>query len=186
MGLTGGTFLHQVKQIITGAGFLKSVQIPVMSVHLFSSGAPLTTTISSNPGPDKFGTNITGLSWAADKVVKAGFDIIIPRDYDESQDHCKLVFRAKMAAGDTDTPGLDAVAYHEDATTTDLDPTISADLSTTLADVKIDLSGNSFNAGDQISVGVFPEAHSSEAVQVYGIELEYRSTLVYFDKDSAR
>jgi hypothetical protein len=91
-----------------------------------------------------------------------------------------------MAAGGTDTPGLDAVAYHEDDGATDLDPTISADLSVTLADVKIDLSGNSFNAGDQISVGVFPEAHSSEAIQVYGIELEYRSCLVYFDKDNAR
>lgn len=186
MGMSGGTFLHQVKEIITGAGFLKSVQIPVSSVHLFSSGAPLTTTISSNPGPDKFDTNITGLSWAADKVVKAGFDLVIPMDYDESQDYCKLVFRAKMAAGGTDTPGLDAVAYHEDAGTTDLDPTISADLSVTLADVKIDLSGNSFSAGDAVSVGVFPEAHSSEAVQVYGMKLEYRSTLVYFDKDSAR
>jgi len=185
MGLTGGTFLHQVKEIITGEGFLKSIQIPVTSVHLFSSGAPLTTTVSSNPGPDKFDTNITGLTWAADKVVKAGFDLVIPEDYDESQDHCKLRFRAKMA-GSTNTPGLDAVAYHEDAGTTDLDPTISADLSTTLAWVEIDLSDNSFSAGDAVSVGVFPEAHSTDAVQVYGMELEYRSTLVYFDKDSAR
>jgi hypothetical protein len=181
-----GTFLQHIKDIVTGNGFLKSRQIPLKSVHLFSSGAALTTTLTSNPGPDKFDTNITGLSWAADKVVKAGIDLAIPMDYDESQDHCKLRFRAKMAAGGTDTPGLDAVAYHEDDGATDLDPTISADLSTTLATVEIDLSGNAFSAGDAVSVGVFPEAHSSEAVQVYSIELEYRSTLVYFDKDSAR
>ena len=181
-----GTFLQHIKDIVTGNGFLKSRQIPLRGVPLFSTGAALTTTLTTNPGPDKFDTNITGLSWAAGKVVKAGIDLAIPMDYDESQDHCKLRFRAKMAGGTDTATALDAVAYHEDAGTTDLDPTISADLSSTLATVEIDLSGNAFSAGDAVSVGVFPEAHGTDAVQVYSMELEYRSTLVYFDKDSAR
>lgn len=181
-----GTFLQHIKDIVTGNGFLKSIQIPMISVHLFSSGAPLTTTLSTNPGQDKFDTNITGLSWASGKVVKAGIDLAIPMDYDESQDHCKLRFRAKMDGGTDTATALDAVAYHEDDGTADLDPTISDDLSTTLATVEIDLSGNSFSAGDAVSVGVFPETHANDAVQVYSMELEYRSTLVYFDKDSAR
>lgn len=180
-----GTFLQQVKDIVTGNGFLRRMPIALSDVRLASTGAALTTTISTNPGWDLFDTNIIGLTWAADKVVAAGICIQLPKDYDESEDHCKLVLRAKMG-GSTDTPGIDATAYHEDDGATDLDPTISADLSTTLADVTIDLSGNSFSAGDHITVCPFPEAHSSDAVQVYGIALEYRSTLVYFDKDSAR
>lgn len=183
--MNAGDFLKQIKSTITGDGFLRDVKIPFSECFLASSGAALGTTISTNPGMDLFDTAILGFSWAADKVVAAAIAIRIPKDYDESDDYCKLVFRAKMA-GATDTPGIDAIAYHEDDGTTDLDPTISADLSATLADVKIDLGGNGFKAGDHITVQPFPEAHSSDAVQVYSISLEYRSDLVYFDKDSAR
>lgn len=183
--MDSGTFLAQVKDIVTGNGFLRRTQIPFASVFLASDGSALSTTISTNPGMDLFDTNIIGLTWAAAKVVPAGISIMIPKDYDESEDYCKLVFRAKMG-GSTDTPAIDATAYHEDDGATDLDPTISGDLSDTLGDVSIDLGGNSFSAGDHITVAPFPEAHGTDAVQVYSIALEYRSTLVYFDKDSAR
>lgn len=184
--MNSGTFLEQAKSIVTGNGFLRDVQIPFSDCFLASSGAALTTTLSTNPGRDLFDTAILGLSWAAAKVVKAGIAIRIPKDYDQSEDHCKLVFRAKMSGSTDTTTALDAVAYHEDDGTTDLDPTISADLTASLADVKIDLSGNGFVAGDHITVQPFPEAHGTDAVQVYSISLEYRSSLVYFDKDSAR
>lgn len=180
-----GTFLQQAKDIISGNGFLRRMPLALSDFRLASTGAALTTTISTNPGWDLFDTNIIGLTWAAAKVVPAGICITLPKDYDESQDYCRLVLRAKMG-GSTDTPGIDATAYHEDDGATDLDPTISADLSTTLTDVFIDLSGNSFSAGDHITVAPFPETHGTDAVQVYGASLEYRSTLVYFDKDSAR
>jgi hypothetical protein len=160
-----------------GDGILVVRPVPHSEWVLASSGASLTTTLSTNPGIDKVETNISVFAWQADKVVKAGLTFGCPIDYDETTDNLKLRFLALME-DTTDTPGLDATAYLSGAGTSDLDPTISAALSTTLAWVEIDLSGNDLTFGKSIEIQVFPEAHSADDVYVYATQWEYNSMIV--------
>jgi len=177
-----GTFLKNSERIVTGKGFKRDIPISLYEAHLESDGSVLTTTLSTNPGFGKSGTNMTILTWAAGKVVEGGLSIQLPEDYDESNDHCILKLLAKSAG--TDVPSIDAKVYHQDATTTDLDPTKSDALSTTLAWVEIDLSGNDFQGGDVIQVVLFPEAHNNHAVEVWAIKLQIKSDLVYYTHDN--
>jgi hypothetical protein len=161
-----------------GDGILVVQPVPHSEWVLASSGAYLTTTLSTNPGIDKVETNISVFSWAATKVVKAGLTFGCPVDYDETTDNLKLRFLANMS-GSTDTgTALDATAYKSGAGTSDLDPTISADLSTTITWVEIDLSGNDLTFGSSIEIQVFPEAHGTDAVQIYATQWEYNSMIV--------
>jgi len=173
-------FLKKLEGLVTGDGFKRVREIPLQTFFLHSSGAPLTTTLTTNPGFDKFETNLTGLTWAAGKVVKAGLTFVVPDDYDETSDKLKLKLKA-LSAGSTDTPKLDAEAYIDDTPATDIDPTISAALSSSAAWVEIDFSGNSLAAGDILTIGIFPEAHGTDAVEVYGAKWEYASDLVFYD-----
>ena len=178
--------LHKLKErIVQGKGFLKNSPVSIFDFHLASTGAVLTTTLTTNPGRDKTDTNFTTLSWAADKVITVGLNFIVPDDYDPIKDHLKLKLKA-VSAGATNTPTFDAVLYKDDDATTDLDPTISAALSATLAWVEIDCSDQGLEAGDCIHIQVTPSAHSTDAINVYGAKWEYRSTLVYADRSSTR
>lgn len=182
MGLNPGTFLSRLDQIITGNGFKRSIQIPVHDFFLSSSGAPLTTTLTTNPGFDIFETNLVGLAWAAGKVVKGGFIFHVPDDYDKSNDYLKIRIKALMA-GSTDTPSIDATVYEDSVPATDLDPTKSGALSASAAWIEIDLSDNGLQAGDVLTINLFPEAHTSDAVEVYAVKMEYASDLVFYDND---
>lgn len=163
-------------------GIVVSQDIPLNNWYLASSGAALTTTLATNPGQDKFGTNMTGLAWAAGVVVPAGITFSVPRDYDETSDHLKIRFYAK-SAGSTDTPTIDCTAYISDDPTTDLNPTASAALSSTLAWVEIDLSSNGLSYGDSVEIQPFPGTHATDAVEVWHSEFEYKSMIVANDPD---
>ena len=176
-------FLQNCDRIITGKGFKRDISISLYEVHLESSGAPLTTTLTTNPGYAKSGTNVTILTWAANIVVEGGLQIQLPEDYDESNDHLILKIKAK-SAGATNVPSIDAKVYHQGATTTDLNPTKSAALSATLAWKEIDLSGHSFQGGDVIQIALFPDAHATDAVEVWAIKLQIKSDLVYFTESN--
>jgi len=173
------TFLKNTERIITGQGFKRTIQIPVHNFFLSSSGAPLTTTLTTDPGFDVFETNLIGLTWAAAKVVKGGFVFHVPDDYDKSNDYLKIKIKALMS-GSTDTPSIDATVYEDSVPATDLNPTKSGALSSSAAWVTIDLSSNSLQAGDVLTINLFPEAHGTDAVEVYAVKMEYKSDLVYF------
>lgn len=184
--MSGGnpaTLLSRFEKLITGYGFKKNVPISLYDFHLESSGAPLTTTLGTNPGFDKKGTSSkhTVLSWQAAKVVTAGIQVQVPDDYDETLDIFILKLKAVMS-GSSDTPNFGAAAYKNEAAA-DLAPDDTADLSDTIAWVNVDLSGNSLAAGDNLTIDLTPEAHGSDSIDIFAAKLEYRSDLVYFDPD---
>ena len=176
-----GTFLQELGHIITGKGFKKTETIPIRDFNLASSGATLTTTLTSNPGWDNVETNLCVLSWAATKVVAAAIAVTVPDDYDESLDEFKIKFRAKMSGTTATTTALTATAYTDDAPTTDLAPTQTADLTDSFAWVELNLDGNGLSAGDVVQVVVTPEAHSTDAIEVIAVKKEYRACIVHFD-----
>ncbi len=177
MGITGGTFLYQLNSIITGLGFLREKILPNRDYHLDSDGATLTTTTSTNPGWAKHETNITGLNWAATKVVKAGYDFAVPLDYDNTKD--ELVIKLKVKGADLGT--LVMAAYKDDASTTDLAPDA---VTLTAASIwhEFSLSGNNIEGGDVIHFNVVPASNSSNTVELNGTKIEYASDLVAFDQ----
>ncbi len=183
MGVNAGKHLEQLKQIVPGDGFKVVKPISYREFHLASDGATLTTTISTNPGWDKLGTNMTGLAWAAAKVVAAGITLQIPDDYDEDADSCIFRLKAKMS-GSADTPNFGVAAYLDSAPTTDLAPDDTVDLSDTVAWVDVNLSGNSFVAGDIVQLAITPESHGTDAIEIYGQQIEYKSCIVKFSNTS--
>jgi hypothetical protein len=176
-----GTFLKKLNFIVTGNGFLREKILNISNFHLDSTGAPLTTTLTTNPGFDKLGTNMVGLAWAAGKVVAAGIDIPIPMDYDESKDVFKVKLKFKMA-GSTDTPTVTVAAYKDDDSTTDLAPTAISALSSTATWKEIDLDGNDLQGGDTVHISLTPGTHGTDAVELYGVKIEYASDIVAFNK----
>ena len=129
-------------------------------------------------------TNGFGIQWAAPNVDVRVLIVRLPESYSASGDKCELRLLAQMG-GSTDTPAIDAAVYRKRAgaaLSADLDPTISADLSSAAAYVTIDISGNSCQGGDILVIKLTPEAHGTDAINVYGAELLYSSCLVPYDK----
>ena len=179
--LRASNLAQSCNQIVTGAGLKREKVLALRDFHLDSDGATLTITLSTNPGWIKAGTNMTVLSWAASKVVVAGFDFTLPADYDKTNDYLKLKLKFKMA-GSTDTPTVAVAAYADSAPTTDLAPTALTALSDTATWKEIVLSSNGLEAGDVIHLAITPGTHGTDAIEVYGNPiLEYKSDLVAYD-----
>ena len=108
----------------------------------------------------------------------------VPRDYDQTNDYLRLRFLVN-SAGDTNTPTLDATIYRKRtgvALSSDLDPTISLAMnnSTTIAGwIFINVDGKGCQPGDILTITVSASAHTTDAVDLYGAELVYKSDLVY-------
>lgn len=177
MNLQTAALGESVDMVVPGHGFYREKILPLRDFHLDADGATLTTTTSTNPGWTKVGTNMTGLAWAASKQVACGYDFAVPDDYDALKDKLIVKLKLKMA-GATDTPTVTVAAYSDAASTTDLAPTALTALSATATWKEIDLSDNSIAAGDVIHFNLTPEAaHTTDAIELYGIKLKYKSDL---------
>lgn len=176
-----GNFLQALQFLATGIGFVREKEIPLERVHLQSSGAPLTTTLSTNPGFIKNDTNVTCLAWDGAKVVEAGLRIKVPADYDESADKLSIWLYAKMG-GSTDTAtAIDAKVWKASAGTTDLDPTKTPDLTSEYAWVELNLDGEDIEANEVLQVALWPETHGTDDVLVASIVIRYQSDLVPYN-----
>ena len=177
------SFLKNLERIITGHGFKKQTPISLYDFHLDDGFAELGVPSGDEPGFVKENDHLT-IQWPATKVAAVNVQFILPDDYDESNDHLKLLLKACMDGSTDTTTALEGAAYADDAETTDLEPDNTADLTTTSTWVEFDLSDNSLSAGDVISIDINPEAHGTDVVEIWGAKLEYKSDLVYFDLDS--
>lgn len=188
MSMNPAFFLKNLERIITGVGFKKEVQIPFLAFHDEADGAPLTAkgiATDDDVGIDHISNTIVlvwGESAGSGSVDEISFPFVVPQDYDEAEDYLRLRLKAFLDTGTTDTPGIDAHVY-KNGVDSNLDPTISADLSTTAAWVEIVISDKteSLVAGDVLTISLFPEAHDSGGIGVYGITMEYKSDLVYYN-----
>lgn len=181
-------FLQNLDRLIVGKGFKREVQIPLTTLHNESDGSLLgaTTITTDDVGFDHISNTILlvwGTTGGSGHVTEASFVFVVPQDYDETEDYLRIRLKAYMA-GASDTPGIDANVY-KNGVDTDLDPTISDDLSATAAWVEIVISNKteSLVAGDVLTISLFPEAHDTDGLGVYGIAVEYKSDLVYYDSD---
>ena len=178
-------FLKEVQQIPDqyGDGFTRTVPIQLHSLRN-SSGLTLDAS-TTNPRLAALETNFLGMQWLAGNAAVAVLNWTVPIDYDETADRLDIVVLCN-SAGDTDTPTLDANVYQKRAgasLSADLDATASAAISNNTAKAAervIKIRSEGLRAGDVLSIHLFPGTHATDAVNVYGLGVRYKSTLVSY------
>lgn len=167
-----------------GVGFIRSYTVPLQSLR---TAAGLTLTAATNPLIAALETNFIGLQWASSDSTKAQLNFTVPLDYDENSDTITLAILVN-SAGTTDSPTLSANVYKKSAgaaLSADLAPAASAAIPKTTAATAaavrtITISGKGIKAKDVLTILIAPGAHTTDAVNVYGIDIQYKSTLVAF------
>lgn len=183
-------FCKQVNLIKGGGdGFRRDIIVPLREAFLFSDGSTLTTSLATNAGFAMGETNALVLSWAATKVVPAGYSFVIPGDYDESADDLRVRFLGQMS-GATDAIALTINAYRKRAgaaLTADQGPfttkgtdNVAATFTNTSSIRHIDMNGKSNRANDIITLKITPPAHNTDAISIYGVVVRYKSNLALY------
>lgn len=189
MGMNPGTFLKRCEAILTGFGFKKEIQgLDINSLRL-EDGAPLLSG-SGNPQYKSLETNFEGIELPSSNTDLGTLTFKIPRDYDQTLDYLRVRFLVN-SAGDTDTPSIDSAMYRKRAgaaLSDDLDPTISAVVPTNTVKAawrEINADGLGMQPGDGVSFDISTGGTrgTNDALNIYAIEVIYKSDLVYFDID---
>lgn len=184
MKLSLNNFLIGIKQIVTGSnrpalvggvpgadgGFNLDVTYDLGDVVL-GSGTTFTTT-----------SNVPLLSNAASNTSIGTITQLIPRDYDEASDKFLVRVIAKSAGG-TNSPTITIAS-----STTVLGGTVgvtgstvvSGATSSTLTAYEFDLSGQGLVRDAILSATITIGAHTTDAFQVFAIEIVYSSCVVSY------
>lgn len=185
MGLNPATFLKSLERIVTGQGFKRVIQgVDINSMRLATGG--ILAADSGNPGRVSLETHFEGVQLPSSQTDLGSLAFQVPRDYDESIDKMYVRFLAN-SAGATNTPTIDAALYQkkiETALSADLDPTISAAVQTSTAKadwVEIKAESQGLVAGAAVTWVLTTSAHTTDALNIYALEVVYYSDLAYFD-----
>jgi hypothetical protein len=136
----------------------------------------LILTASTEPSRESLETSFEGLVVSSSQTVLGDLTFTVPRNYDKAKDKMRVRFLCN-SAGDTNTPTIDAALYRKRAgaaLSSDLDPTISASVnnSTALADwVEVDADGLGLEPGDAVTFVFTTSAHTTDALNVYAVEV---------------
>jgi hypothetical protein len=181
------TFCKNVERITTGSGFKRVIQGLDLNDLRLASGAPLAAD-SGNPMRASLETYFEGVQLASSQTALGVLSFQVPRDYDESVDKMYVRFLAN-SAGTTDAPTIDASLYQKKlgtALSSDLDPTISAAVAKTSATtgngwVEVKAESQGLVAGAGLTWIFASSAHTTDALNIYALEVVYYSDLAYFD-----
>lgn len=175
-----GNFLARLEGLVTGDGYLREKQIPMTACIVSNADA---VTLATNAIVLKFDAN--------DESVT--IPVVVPLDYDESQDALAVVLTARLTTGDESgesntidldldqviraRPGVSDVA--------DLSSDVTSDSQGVddllIANYVFDLSGLTHKAGDVLSVEIDSQKTGTAEATVYAIKILYRSDIVAFD-----
>lgn len=182
-------FLKQLGEIPNkmSDGIRRSIEIKLHDLRT-STGLVLDAS-TTNPRLAALEVNHLGLQFLAGSVAPFTFNFTVPVDYDETADVLDIRLLANSAAN-TDSPILDSQIFRKRALTAlsaDLDPTASAAIPKSAAPAAIatysviKCRGKGIKVGDILTITVFPGAHATDAVNVYGIDVNFRSTVVAYN-----
>ena len=191
MSMNPGQFLLNLNRIVTGHGFLKALPIDLLDAY-DPAGAPLTTISSGDVGIEVLDTEDLAVQFKANTTDKhAVYKILIPPDYDKSNDYLRFRMLAEAVHASDITTKMDIEVYKRKAGTalgSDLAPA-----TTTLTAMvgaaepvwtEITLDSLGLGAGDVLTIHVIPEAHANGVVNMYAVEVIYKSDIVYYDDAS--
>ena len=177
-----GNYLKRLEGLVTGDGFLREKQVPLNGC--IATGAS-TAALSSN----------TILITLDDNDESITIPVVVPLDYDESNDALAVVLTALLTTGDASagtniiTIDLDQVkrARIGSSAVDDLTSSVTGDAQSiddvAIADYVFDLSGLSLRGGDALSVEIDAQETGTAVAVVYAAKILYRSDIVAFDQD---
>lgn len=186
MGVNPATFLKRCGSIITGDGFKR--EIAGIDINTLRDDAGVILDGSTEPSREALETSFDGAVVSSSQTDLGRLVFKIPRDYDQTLDYLRVRFLAN-SDGDTDTPTIDGKLYRKRegvALSSDLDPTISAAVNTNTVIagwVEVNCDGLGMQPGDAVCMEFVTSAHGANALNVYSLEVIYKSDLVYFDID---
>ena len=176
-------FLKQLSLTPAPGGDGVRVVRPLNLITDLRTSAGLVLTGATVPAVAALETNALGVQVAASQTAAGSFVFQVPADYDRIADELKINILAN-SAGATDTPILDATVFRKRAgaaLSADLNPTAASALSDTAAIKTIDVSGESLLPGDVLTVNLITGAHTTDAVNIYSVEVQYKSAIVFAD-----
>jgi hypothetical protein len=146
--------------------------------------AGLVLTGATTPAVVAAETNGIVVSAVASSNVLGSFSFSVPKDYDKVKD--ELTIRVIVnSAGTTDVPTLTCTAYNKRAATAlsaALTVVASAAIpnsTTKAAERSISLSGNLLQPDDILWINLVSGAHTTDAISIYGVDVVYRSNIVF-------
>ena len=175
-------FLARLAWLVTGDGFLREKQIPLNGCIATGASA---AALSSN----------TILITLDDDDESITVPVVVPLDYDETNDALAVVLTALLTTGDmsaetnTITIDLDQVkrARPGETAVDDLTTDVTSDAQSidddAIANYVFDLSGLSLQAGDVLSVEIDAQEGGTAIAVVYAAKILYRSDIVAYDSD---
>lgn len=187
MGINGAMFLKQLDGIKPdGGGFKRSIDVTEQIKG--SAGAALSGT-TTNAGVGAIETNYDGIICDASGTAVLSLKMLVPRDDDEEKDYMAVRFLAQMGGSTNTAIAIDATCFQKKVGTalgSDLDPTISGSINT-LAEVagwvEVVADGQGLVPGSGLYWEFTTTAHTTDAIHIYAVEVEYYSDLVYNDED---
>ena len=184
MSFNEQNFLTRLDSLITGDGFR---QVQEVKMSEWKTAAGLTLTASTAPTMAALETSFYGVQSASSTTDLGSLAFTVPEDYDSDSDELRLRFLCN-SAGTTDEPILTATLYTKRegvalATKTGVDSAAVSKTSATTGATwtEIDLDGLSLLPGDAVFAVLTIGAHTTDAINFYGVELIYRSNLAFTD-----
>ncbi len=181
--------IHQMNESVPDDAFDSIVRrepVPLTSLILTGTGVAVAANATTDVG--EIVLNADDESFAVNWPV--------PLDYNESRDHCKILVLARLTTGDASGGSniaaldIDEAAFIEAAATasavTSISDGSSAVDSQEIDDVAVglyewDLSGNGMQGMGVLTAEIDCQVTGTAAVTVYGVWIEYLSTVVPYN-----
>lgn len=167
-----------------GDGIRHEIQLSPPAI--FRTAAGLVLTAATAPAVVAAETNAVVVQAAASSNVLGSFTVSVPKDYDPAKDELSLRIIAQTS-GTTDAPTLNATVYRKRAgTALSTALTTVASLAVPNSTVKageltVDVSNNLCLPDDVLFVNITSGAHTTDAINIYGCDILYRSNIVLTD-----
>lgn len=175
-------FLARLAWLVTGDGFLREKQVPLTACVITGAGA---VALDGNAIVLKFDNDNESIT----------VPVVVPLDYDETNDALALVLTARLTTGDesagTNTMDLDldqVIRARPGASdVADLSSDVTSDSQGVddllIADYVFDLSALSHRGGDALSVEIDGQETGTAVATIYAAKILYRSDIVAYDSD---
>ena len=151
-------------------------------------------TLTASTGPTIAATETNGIAIVAAASTTACGTILwtVPTSYDSTSDYLRVKVLCEMAGATDNTNTMDATVYRKRAGTAlsaDLAPTASAVIPASASPTddaawrEVTLDGDGYVAGDALTINLFTAAHTTDALNIWAVTVEYKSMIVANDHD---
>lgn len=187
MSMNPGNFLQKLEAVVTGNGIKRT--IPGLDINSIRDADGTILTAATEPSREALETSFIGLVVSSSQTDLGTLSFAVPRDYDATVDKLRIRFLVN-SGGTTDEPILDAAIYVKKpgtALSSDLNPTASAAIPKTSSTTgaawrEIKVEGEGLEPGDALTCVFSTGAHTSDAVNVYAVEVAYIGDIVYYEE----